>query len=187
MMGDTQHSPLTASPRKNIESHSHILWSFPCLVKTQRFQLAVSRRTPILSAVRPHPPAQPAGCGPDGRLGGCMRATTGRGRAVGYHQCPVTVTAPHTPRVAPFAPAGVRHLDGQMSASRGFLRLPPPEPGRVASHHPRLRRIGVLGADQIHGWHARAAYATPRPREAPHRPAALARGGCVPPPAPPCL
>ena len=120
-------------------------------------------------------------------VGGCMRATTGRGGAVGYHQCPVTVTAPHTPRVAPSAPAGVRHLDGQMSASRGFLRLPPPEPGRVASHHPRLRRIGVLGADQIHGWHARAAYATPRPREAPHRPAALARGSSVPPPAPPCL
>ena len=141
---------------------------------------------PLFSQQSAHtlPPSR-AGCGPrrtSGRLHACA---TGGGRAVGYNQCPVTVTAPHTPRVVPSAPAGVRHLDGHAPC---IARLPPPPSpapwagglpsSTAASHRGAGGRLRCMDD-------ARAAYATPRAREAPSA-AALARGSCVcPPPRPP--
>ena len=126
--------PPHASLRKNIESHTHILGSFPCLVKTQRFQVAVSRRTPILSAVRPHPPAQPAGCGPrrtSGRLHACNNRPWARGRVSSMpsdRDC-----APHPSRGA-FRP---RRRTAPRWADVGVARLPsPPSPGAWAGGLP---------------------------------------------------
>ena len=186
--GDGRHpaQPPHASLRKNIESHTHILGSFPCLVKTQRFQLAVSQRPPILSAVRPHPPAQPRRVRAATDVWASVACATGGGRGLGYHQCPVTVTASHTPRVAPSAPAGLRHLDAQAVSA---VRLPPPPspaPWAGGLPSPRLRRTGVSGG----GPDARM---TPEPRTPPREAreapsaAALARGSCVSPPRPSCL